>query len=313
MKFTIFFALLIALVMLSACPPANENTATNNAAENAANTNANAEDSSVAALTVVDRPQKITDKMKERGEQDSAQPELTVQSPADGATIESSTVAVNVKVIGDVKQGKDAEGNGNHVHVILDNQPYAAHYMWGENFELRNVPDGEHTLRMFVSRPWHESYKNEKAFKTLKFTVKNGNADESKPTTDADGNKMADAKKPAPEGTPVENSTAGAVDFSKPLLTYSRPKGDYKGEDAEAIMIDFWLSNAKLSGDGGEYKIRYTINGGAPQMIEMWKPVWLKGWKEGKNTVKLELVDKNGNPVENGGYNSTEREITVSK
>ena len=39
----------------------------------------------------------------------------------------------------------------------------------------------------------------------------------------------------------MKESTAGAVDASKPLLTYSRPKGDYKGADAEAIMIDFWL------------------------------------------------------------------------
>ena len=35
---------------------------------------------------------------------------------------------------------------------------------------------------------------------------------------------------------------------TQPLLTYSRPKGDYKGADADAIMIDFWLMNAKLYG-----------------------------------------------------------------
>lgn len=307
------YALLTALTLFGAsCQPAAETDPN----ANQTNANANSGTAEAAELVVVERPASITEKMKERGEQDAAEPELVVESPQDGATIESSTVRVKVRVAGDVEQGKDKTGAGNHVHVILDNQPYAAHYMWDEGFELRNVPDGEHTLRMFASRPWHESYKNEKAFKTLKFTVKNGRADETKPTTDANGNTMADPKaaekeKAEAEGTSVESSTAGAVDFSKPLLTYSRPKGDYKGADAEAIMIDFWLSNAKLTGDGGEYKVRYTINGGEPRMIEKWEPVWLKGWKEGTNTVKLELLDKDGKPFENGGYNTTEREITV--
>jgi hypothetical protein len=43
-------------------------------------------------------------------------------------------------------------------------------------FELRNVADGEHTLRVFPSRPWHESYKNDGAFQMVKFTVRNGGA-----------------------------------------------------------------------------------------------------------------------------------------
>ena len=231
--------------------------------------------------------------MEMRGEQDKATPELMVESPKEGETINSSSVKVKVKVGGDLKMGKDEKGNGNHVHVILDNQPYAAHYMWDEGFELRNVPDGEHTLRMFPSRPWHESYKNEKAFKTIKFTVKDGKADETKPTTDDKGNKMADAKKDS-EGATVENSTAGNVDFTKPLLTYSRPKGEYKGEDAEAIMIDFWLANAKLTGDGGEYKVRYSIDGGEPKLIDKWEPIWISGWTNGKIVVKLEFVDKDG-------------------
>ncbi len=266
-------------------------------------------------ITVVDRPDSIKELMKQRGEQDAAQPELLVEIPKDGETINSSTVRIKVKVVGDIKMGKDDKGAGNHVHVILDNQPYAAHYMWNEGFELRNVSDGEHILRMFASRPWHESYKNENAFKTVKFKVQGGNADETKPTTDENGNKMADAKSDTQkaEGAAVLESSAGDVDFSKPLLTYSRPKGEYKGADADAIMIDFWLSNAKLTGDGGEFKVRYTLNGAEPQLIEKWEPIWLKGWNDGKNKVKLELIDKDGNAIENGAYNSTEREITVLK
>ena len=52
----------------------------------------------------------------------------------------------------------------------------------------------------------------------------------------------------------MQPTTAANVDPTKPLLTYSRPKGEYKGADADPIMIDFWLSNAKLKGDGGEWQ-----------------------------------------------------------
>jgi len=153
----------------------------------------------------------------------------------------------------------------------------------------------------------------------IKFTVKNGGADTTKPTTTNSGNTMANANsnantKPTPEGKDMQASTADkSVDATKPLLTYSRPKGEYKGADADAIMIDFWLANAKLQGDGGEYRVRYSVDGGEAKFIDKWQPIWLSGWTSGKHKVKLELVDKSGAVVDNGGYNSTEREITIVK
>jgi hypothetical protein len=256
--------------------------------------------------------------MKERGQQDEAAPTLSFVEPKDGATVNSSTVKVKLNLAGDLKGYKpmmDMETKmGNHIHVILDNQPYEAYYNLGQEFELRNVSDGEHTLRVFPSRPWHESYKNTGAFQMIKFTVAGGGADTTKPTTTNANQTMANANtSAAPEGKDMQSSTAGNVDKSKPLLTYSRPKGEYKGADADAIMVDFWLANAKLSGDGGEYKIRLTVDGKEIKMIEKWEPVWFSGWSNGKHTVKLELVDASGNVVDNGGYNSTTREITVAK
>lgn len=268
-------------------------------------------------IEITEQPDKILEMMKARGEQDQAKPELTVESPKEGEVIESSTVKVKISVGGDLKglkMGKDDSGMGNHVHVILDNQPYAAHYMWDEGFELRNVTDGEHTLRMFPSRPWHQSYKNEGAFTMIRFTVKNGEADETKPTTDDKGNTMADPKAESKaEGVDVAESNAGNVDAAKPLLTYSRPKGEYKGADADAIMIDFWLTNAVLSGDGGDHKVRLTINDNEPILLDKWAPVWIKGWPDGTSVVKLELIDKDGKVVENGGYNTTSREIKITR
>jgi hypothetical protein len=278
-------------------------------------------------LTVVPRPQKILDLMKARGEQDEAKPVLKIVSPAKDAVINGSKVEVKLDLSGDLKgymPHKDpATGKGNHIHVILDNQPYEAYYELGQPFELRNVVAGKHTLRVFPSRPWHESYKNEGAFQMVMFTVKGG-GDASKPTTTNSGQTMANNNSgannnsspttaPPREGKEVSPSTAGEVDPTKPLLTYSRPKGEYKGEDADPIMIDFWLSNAKLRGDGGEYRVRYIVDDDEPKFIDKWEPVWLSGWINGKHTVRLELLDKDGRPVENGGYNTTSREITVVK
>ena len=270
-------------------------------------------------LSLAERPKKIVDEMAARGQQDSGAPTIMIVEPKADSTVTTSTVRVSLKVAGDLKgympHKDDTTKMGNHVHVIMDNQPYEAYYEMGQAFELRNVSDGEHTLRVFPSRPWHESYKNAGAFQMVKFTVKNGGSDAAKPTTTSNGNTIAsaDAALPTPESKEMKRSTGGAVDMKKPLLTYSRPKGEYKDADAEAIMIDFWLMNAKLTGDGGEFRVRYSINGGEPKFIDKWAPIWLSGWTAGNHSIKVELVDKDGNVVDNGGYNSTTREIAVVK
>jgi len=277
-------------------------------------------------LTQVPRPPAIEQAMKDRGEQDQATPALRVTSPANNATINGAKVEVKLELSGDLKgymPHKDpATQKGNHIHVILDNQPYEAYYELGQPFELRNLSEGKHTLRVFPSRPWHESFKNEGAFQMVEFTVKGG-GDATKPTTTNSGEKMANpanksdsastSPTPAREGKDFSASHGGNVDRAKPLLTYSRPKGEYKGADADPVMIDFWLMNAKLQGDGGEYRVRYAVDGGEAKFLDKWEPIWLSGWISGKHSVKLELVDKDGNVVDNGGYNSTTREITITK
>lgn len=287
------------------------------ASNNAANANA-VSGSDVQKLTLAERPKRIVDLMASRGEQDAAAPTIKIVEPKADAVITGATVKVKLEVGGDLKGYKphmDMETKmGNHVHVILDNQPYEAYYNLDQEFELRNVADGEHTLRVFPSRPWHESYKNEGAFQMVKFSVKGGGADAKQPTTTNTGNTMANANSaPTPEGKDMKMSTAGAVDPTKPLLTYSRPKGEYKGDDVNAIMIDFWLANARLTGDGGEYRVKYTVDNGEAKFIDKWEPIWLSGWTSGRHTISLELVDKDGKPVDNGGYNTTVRDFMVTK
>ncbi len=324
-------ASLVSATLLVGCTPvdnANSNTtATTNVAAPAASPSP-----AVQSLTVVPRPQSVENQMKTRGEQDTAEPALKIIEPREGASIKGSTVPVRLDLAGALKgykPGKDpATGMGNHIHVILDNQPYEAYYDLSQPFELRNVAAGKHTLRVFASRPWHESYKNDSSFQMVAFTVSGDGSDPAKPTTTGTGQVMSsnanantaaaantNAAAAASEGKAMPQSQAGEVDAKKPLLTYSRPKGEYKGDDANAIMIDFWLANAKLQGDsgGGEYRVRYSVDGSEAKYIDKWEPIWLSGWTAGKHTVKLDLVDKTGNLVDNGGYNSTSREITVAK
>lgn len=272
-------------------------------------------------LKVVSTPQIILDQKKERGEQEEAMPELHVISPAQGAVIDGPVIAVKLHLAGDLKGYKPhkdpATEKGNHIHVILDNEPYEAYYELDQPFELRNVVAGKHTLRVFPSRPWHESYKNERAFQMVTFTVKSG-GDASKPTTTGTGQTMANnnsasGAQATREGKDMPASSAGDVDPSKPLLTYSRPKGEYKEPEADPIMIDFWLSNARLKGDGGQYRVRYIVDDDEPRYIDKWEPVWLSGWLSGKHTVRLELLGPDEFPVKNGDFNITTREITVAK
>ncbi len=308
MKYLYLTAFIIIPLIFSACGSA--------ANQSAANT------PPLGSLVKTDRPAKIAELIKQRGEQEEAKPVLKILEPAADATIPSSTVKVKLEISGDLKgymPGMNAETHtGNHIHVILDNQPYEAYYDLGQEFELRNVSDGEHTLRVFPSRPWHESYKNEGAFQMVSFKVKNGGSDPAKPATTGNGEQMsnsaapAETAKPTPEGKDMKESTAGAVDPKNPLLTFSRPKGEYKGADASEIMIDFWLSNAILVGDGGQFRVRLLVDDKPVMMIEKWEPVWFKGWADGKRTVKLELVDSSGTLVDNGGYNSTTREIAIT-
>jgi hypothetical protein len=328
MKFTALLIIAFCSFLFIACAPGPANNANG---LNTANANTNASPAA-QTLTVVERPQKIVDQMASRGEQDNAKPTLKIIEPKADSTVASSTVKVKLELSGDLKGYKpmmdETTHTGNHVHVILDNQPYEAYYNLDQPFELRNVADGEHTLRVFPSRPWHESYKNDGAFQLVRFTVKNGGADTTKPATTNSGQPMSNVNSNAnasatPEGKDMQPTTAGPVDPKKPLLTYSRPKGEYKGADTDAVMIDFWLSPGTylLNDDpGGKLvlnpcpcRVRYTIDNGDAKYIDKWGPIWLSGWVAGKHTVKLELVDQNGQTVDNGGYNTTSRDITITK
>ena len=102
------------------------------------------------------------------------------------------------------------------------------------------------------------------------------------------------------------------VEPGKPLLVFNLPDGKTFRE-GEEVVIDFSLANAKLKGDGGEYRVRYIVDDDEMKWIDRREQVALSGWIEGKHTIRIELVGPDEWPVRNGDYNIVTREITVVK
>lgn len=214
-------------------------------------------------------------------ELDRYQPQVTIAAPLPGEVLNQTTVNVRFEVQ-DYPLFKNAElGLGPHIHVFLDDQPYTAVYNISEPLVLTDVPPGTHTLRAFASRPWHESFKNEGAYAQVTFHV-------------------------------LTETGSNAPDPQQPLLTYSRPQGSY---GAEPILLDFYVTNAPLhflassdpEDDIPDWRIRATINGES-FLIDRWEPIYLTGFKDGENWVKLEFLGETGEPIPNV-FNTTARLI----
>ncbi len=204
-------------------------------------------------------------------------PTLRIVSPTEGQVVTTGdSVSIRFDLQGYNLYQDPATKKGNHVHVILDNEPYMADYDETRPFVLHHVAPGAHVLRAFASRPWHESFKNDEAFAVVNFSV----------------------------GTPAAN----LIDPAAPFVTYSRPKGSYAGADGQRILLDYWLRNAALSSSGT--RVRYQVDSQSAVTMDMWKPTYLVGLAPGKHTITLDLINGAGELIRNG-FNHTVREITV--
>ncbi len=261
-------------------------------------------------LRVVPKPQKIVNLENERDGAATSVRVLKILFPTNGATISGATVPVRISLN---DNPKSPAADQDLIAVALDNEPYIASHpnsLSPEStpvlgpIELRNVAQGSHLLRAFVLKSSLETYKTSDAFQMITFMVA-GNGKEAKPPVSEEvvERKGGGARQTASDGL--------AVDPNKPVLTFALPNGMKLTSDAP-LVIDFYLSNAKLRGDGGEYRVRYIIDDDDPQWIDKWEPVWLAGWIEGKHTVRLELIGPDGWPFLNGGYNIITREISVA-
>ena len=124
-------------------------------------------------------------------------------------------------------------GKGQHIHFIVNNGPYSAHYT--NNFKKKLNSDNN-VILAFLSRSYHESVKNPNAFIL----------------------------------TQIGKSK---IDLNNEFLFYSRPKGTYKGKDTEKLLLDFYLINTAISPNGNKVKAtindtEFVITEWAPYYIQ---------------------------------------------
>jgi hypothetical protein len=212
---------------------------------------------------------------------DRYQPQVTILSPKPQEVLQDNNLTVQLQVK-DLPIFKSDLGLGPHLEVILDNQPYKEIYDLDRPLTIKDLEPGTHTLRVFANRPWEESFKNQGAYAQITFHIFTK----------------------TPNNNPNSN---------QPLLTYNSPTGTL---GSEPILLDFYLTNAPLhfvaqenpEDEIADWRIKVTING-TSFTSDRWQPMYLKGFKPGKNWVQLEYLDELGNPI-NNVYNNTARLIT---
>ncbi|HTN17379.1 MAG TPA: hypothetical protein VL092_06860 [Chitinophagaceae bacterium] len=170
---------------------------------------------------------------------------------------------------------------GQHIHFILDNQPYVA--LYEPKHEITLAKNTEHYLMCFLSRSYHESVKSKGAATVYHFKI------------DEQGKlvKLDDPK--------------------TPMLFYSRPKGDYLGKDTANLLLDFYVWNANL---GADYKVKTMVSNSSnaqqkEMLIDTWQPMFIQNLGTGKASVSLTLVDKDGNEVQ-GPMTKVSRNIQMA-
>ena len=123
---------------------------------------------------------------------------------------------------------------GQHIHLIINNNPYSAHYT--NKFKKKLDPDNG-VILAFLSRSYHESVKNKNAYIFTQY---------------------GDLEK---------------IDLDKQYLFYSRPKGTYTGQDTKKLLLDFYLVNTTISKHGNKVRAtindeEFLIDEWSPYYIE---------------------------------------------
>tara|TARA_B100000965_G_C19582408_1_gene754216 strand:+ start:721 stop:1554 length:834 start_codon:yes stop_codon:yes gene_type:complete len=161
---------------------------------------------------------------------------------------------------------------GQHIHFVLNNAPYEAHYE--PNIES-TLLEGNNVVLAFLSRSYHESIKHKNAFVLKNIAL---------------------------------GENAGAFDESAPHLFYSRPKGEYVGDDTKRILLDFYLVNANLQADN--YQVRVLIDD-EEFVLDSWQAYFVEGLSMGEHTFRIQLIDQEGNLVPGPFNDSGDRIIQL--
>ena len=163
---------------------------------------------------------------------------------------------LGIQTDGAIDNGLANSAKGQHIHMIINNGPYSAHY---ESDFSKDLNEGDNLILFFLSRSFHESVKNPNAYALIQVSSEINGED--------------------------------PFDLNSEFLFYSRPKGVYKGADTKKLLLDFYLVNTEISTQGN--KVRATIND-SEFIIDEWSPYYIEGLSLGEVTIKLELLNSNG-------------------
>ena len=140
---------------------------------------------------------------------------------------------LGIQTPNDFKHELANSAKGQHIHLIVNNNPYSAHY--SESFK-KDLEGKNNVILAFLSRSHHESVKNKNAYVLTQISEEE-------------------------------------IDLNKEFIFYSRPKGVYKGKDTEKLLLDFYLINTKISALGNKVRAtiqdsEFIIDEWAPYYIE---------------------------------------------
>ena len=141
---------------------------------------------------------------------------------------------------------------------------------YSNNFDQK-LEEENNVILAFLSRSYHESVKNPNAYFLTKIGKNN------------------------------------KIDLNNQLLFYSRPKGTYEGEATKKLLLDFYLINTKISSNGN--KVRATIED-TEFLIDEWAPYYIEGLPMGEVSIKLELIDSNGDLIKTP-FNPSIRKVVL--
>ncbi len=228
----------------------------------------------------------------------------TIQFPESGQILDGDEMRGQIELLGfplgvDTMQPRSKviynDPLGQSLHIFIDNEPYFSvnealtdalqdfqdYFVQTVTFtaSISSLSPGMHVLRALPVFSFNESLKGRTVLSTRIFYVR-------------------------------EKKENFSFDPNKPFLTYNEPQGeyDYIPESPEPILLDFYLSNCKLSQDG--FKLRISIDDEVIDTITSWQPYYIYGLKPGTHKIRTELLNPLNQAVQ-GSFNDVTRTIEL--
>jgi hypothetical protein len=212
-------------------------------------------------------------------------PQLRITAPADGATLADGPWSLQLSLRDWPLNDAGELGFGAHVVVQVDDEApqRVTRPRSGDGdalaVEMPPLSPGSHRITAYAARPWGEVVKDPRAFSQIRL------------------------QRVAP--TPLRVPAAGT-----PQLIAVSPGPEPR---SEPVLLDWLLIDAPLQGlreGDASWRLRVTVNGDS-FLVDQNAPLWLRGWRQGSNSLQLDLVDGLGEPL-NPPFNSLVSEVVVS-